>query len=345
MSNQPPRCPRLRSSVAATHDGTTLTLTALADADVHEYDADAETADIVRSLDGTSTVDELVVRHGSLAQEVVTILHDDDLLADGPVRHTEGRWSNQLRFLAELGDADALQRRLRDATVAIVGLGGVGNWLAQTLASVGVGRIVAIDADVVESSNRNRQVVFEPSDVGTRKVDALRSRLTERFASEVVPVAVEITAVEQLRPLLDEVSLVVCCADQPDVRTISGIVAEAARQSHIPAIVGGAYGAAVGAPGFTIVPGASPCWDCAVAASESAGSGPGRDVTPPGPSAGSFAPLIAVTGSMAAWEACRVLLGLEPVFAGRLREFDATTLDWRERAVPRRSGCSCAVED
>ncbi|WP_430868853.1 HesA/MoeB/ThiF family protein [Demequina aurantiaca] len=79
------------------------------------------------------------------------------------------------RTLAGFGEAG--QRALADASVAIVGVGGLGCPAALYLAAAGVGRITLIDSDTVSVTNLHRQVLFGPDDVGERKVDAAKRRL------------------------------------------------------------------------------------------------------------------------------------------------------------------------
>ncbi len=70
-------------------------------------------------------------------------------------------------------------KRLRDATVAVVGLGGVGGHAAEALARSGVGRLILIDHDVVAVSNLNRQVVALESTLGRPKVDVMAERIAQ----------------------------------------------------------------------------------------------------------------------------------------------------------------------
>lgn len=63
--------------------------------------------------------------------------------------------------------------KLKNATVAVVGIGGVGGFAALTLARSGVGTIIIEDNDVVEASNINRQVVADTSTIGKYKVDVM----------------------------------------------------------------------------------------------------------------------------------------------------------------------------
>jgi tRNA A37 threonylcarbamoyladenosine dehydratase len=68
-------------------------------------------------------------------------------------------------------------RRIRQAHVVVVGLGGVGSWAAETLARSGVGRLTLIDMDHVAESNINRQVQATDTTVGQAKVQAMRERI------------------------------------------------------------------------------------------------------------------------------------------------------------------------
>jgi len=70
-------------------------------------------------------------------------------------------------------------RRLRAARFAVVGLGGVGSWVVEALARMGVARLVLIDLDHVAESNINRQVQALGSTLGMAKSEALRLRVAD----------------------------------------------------------------------------------------------------------------------------------------------------------------------
>ena len=82
-----------------------------------------------------------------------------------------------LRTAALLG-ADAMER-LRNARVAVFGIGGVGGHLAEALARAGVGALDLFDGDVVARSNINRQAVALQSTVGHPKVEVMRARILD----------------------------------------------------------------------------------------------------------------------------------------------------------------------
>ncbi len=66
---------------------------------------------------------------------------------------------------------------MRNAHVAVVGLGGVGSWAAEALARSGVGRLTLIDMDHVSESNINRQIQAISATVGMAKVQAMQARI------------------------------------------------------------------------------------------------------------------------------------------------------------------------
>jgi tRNA A37 threonylcarbamoyladenosine dehydratase len=82
-------------------------------------------------------------------------------------QHESREWLQRSELI--LGAA-ALEK-LASATVTVVGLGGVGSWCAEMLCRTGVGHLVLLDGDVVDSSNRNRQLPALSSTVGIHKVD------------------------------------------------------------------------------------------------------------------------------------------------------------------------------
>lgn len=69
--------------------------------------------------------------------------------------------------------------RLKAASVAVIGVGGVGGFAAEALARAGIGRITVLDADKVVPSNLNRQIIATTSTVGMLKVDAIKQRIVD----------------------------------------------------------------------------------------------------------------------------------------------------------------------
>ena len=68
---------------------------------------------------------------------------------------------------------------LKNSTVAVLGIGGVGSFAAEALARSGVGRLILIDKDVVDITNVNRQVIALLSTVGKPKADLMKERIAD----------------------------------------------------------------------------------------------------------------------------------------------------------------------
>lgn len=67
--------------------------------------------------------------------------------------------------------------QLKNKTVAIVGIGGVGGYVAESLARSGVGKLILVDYDVVDETNINRQIIALHSTIGKEKVSLMEERI------------------------------------------------------------------------------------------------------------------------------------------------------------------------
>lgn len=92
--------------------------------------------------------------------------------------------------------------RVRAASVAVVGLGGVGSWAVEALARSGVARLVLVDLDHVAESNINRQVQALGSTVGMAKAEALGQRIADIHPGCEVHVVEEFAGAENWPSLL-----------------------------------------------------------------------------------------------------------------------------------------------
>lgn len=86
----------------------------------------------------------------------------------------DGRYSRTLKMTGEDGF-----RRLRDASVLILGNGGVGSYVAEAIARAGVGHVTVMDGDSVQESNLNRQLVALTSTVGRNKAEVMAERIRD----------------------------------------------------------------------------------------------------------------------------------------------------------------------
>lgn len=113
------------------------------------------------------------------------------------------RYDRHLR-LREIGLEG--QEKLRNASVLLVGVGGLGSPIALYLAAAGVGRIGLIDPDTVSVSNLQRQVLYVESEVGLPKVDCARIRLQQLNSAlkvDTYPVWFDAEMAEKILPDYD----------------------------------------------------------------------------------------------------------------------------------------------
>ena len=124
---------------------------------------------------------------------------------------------------------DAGYARLREARVAVVGLGGVGSWAVEALARSGVAALTLIDLDHISESNINRQVQALGATLGQAKAQALAARVADIHPGCTVHVVEEFATAENWPALMPQpVDAVIDACDQ--VRAKQAIAAWVLRQ-------------------------------------------------------------------------------------------------------------------
>jgi molybdopterin/thiamine biosynthesis adenylyltransferase len=150
-------------------------------------------------------VRELAAANGRSAREVELAALEADVV---PWRY--------VRNVGTIGlDGQAMLLR---STVAVVGLGGLGGFVAEALARMGVGRLILIDGDAFEEHNFNRQILSTEERLGMPKAEAARRRVAEiNSAVEVTAHAATLTG-ENLPWLLQGADVVVDALDRLPIR-------------------------------------------------------------------------------------------------------------------------------
>ena len=236
------------------------------------------------------------------------------------------RYSRHL-LLDELGP-DA-QARFAAAHALIVGVGGLGNPAAQFLASAGIGTLTLCDADTVDLTNLQRQILFAMPDVGLSKVDAAARRIAS-INPEVRLVAVrQRVGAPELARLVAAADVVLDCTDNFATRHAINRACVAARRPLVS-------GAAIRFDGqlavFDVRRPDAPCYHCLF--------GEGGDVEEVRcATMGVFAPLVGIVGATQAAEALKLVAGAGQTLSGRLLLLDALSMQWREVRVPRDPAC------
>ncbi len=209
-----------------------------------------------------------------------------------------------------------MQRRLGRAHVLVLGTGGLGSNVLQSLAGLGVGRLTVLDHDTVEDRNFARQFLYRRRDVGQSKVELAARWLREYDGRiEVTAVSRRVSGPADLADLLPGVDLVVAGIDRPD--DVDLWVNEACLRAGVPWVRGGMFGSEL--IYFSVHPGHSPCWACRRTAAEAEACEPAgvgmRLADTRGRVNAGIGPAAALVGSLVAFEALRYLTGFQPPVA------------------------------
>ena len=157
-----------------------------------------------------------------------------------------------LRNIPALSQAEC--RLLREKTVAVIGCGGLGGYLLELLARIGIGHLVAVDGDSFDETNLNRQLLAEVPLLGMAKAEAAKARLA-RVNPDVTVTAAQVFLTSENAPsLLQGCDVVLDALDSIAARRT---LAEACRTLDLPLVHGAISGwvaqAAISLPGDGLI--------------------------------------------------------------------------------------------
>lgn len=317
-----------------------------------------ELAAAVRVLNGLNSLASAERLSNCGAQKLLRfaeLLHKGCLLeaSDVAERIAESPWRRVLNFLGDYIPSDEVESaflRLSETTVLILGVGGVGSWVATALCQSGIERFILVDDDVVEPSNLNR-ALYSKIDVGRSKVDALADRLRainpKVCAQGLKERLKDAKRLAEIIPRLPSHIIVVNCADTPSVDATSSIVDEACRSTATPYVIAGGYNLHLSLIGMTVLPGRTACYHCArLTLAEQQGDDliNMRKLVRPWRNIGNLAPLAAITASFAVNEVIRLAIAddrLLPAMVNRRGEFNFLTGKIYFVNLPPRRECGC----
>ena len=226
------------------------------------------------------------------------------------------RYSRHL-LIPEVGEDG--QQRLLDARVLLVGAGGLGSPASLYLAAAGIGTLGIVDADVVDESNLQRQIVHATDRLGEPKVLSAK-RTVEALNPDVrvVPFQERLTSENVDRILGEGWDVIVDGADNFPTRYL---VNDASVWHRIPVVHGSIFRFEGQVTVFA--PGVGPCYRCLFP------QPPPPELAPSCAEGGVLGVLPGIIGSIQASETLKVVLDRGESLAGRLLLFDAlgTTLD------------------
>jgi MoaD family protein len=220
------------------------------------------------------------------------------------------------------------QRKLKAARVLCVGAGGLGAPASMYLAAAGVGTLGLVDFDAVDASNLHRQVIYDTTDVGKRKLDAARDRLTAMNPSvKVVSHELALTSKNAL-DVLKDYDIILDGTDNFQTRYL---VNDACVLLGKPNAYGSIFRFDGQASVFAVKGG--PCYRCLYP------EPPPPGLVPSCAEGGVLGVLPGVIGVIQATEAIKLILGSGQPLIGRLLLYDALQMRFRELKLRRDPEC------
>ncbi len=226
------------------------------------------------------------------------------------------------------------QKKLKSASVLIIGAGGLGSPLAFYLTAAGVGRIGIVDFDVVDFSNLQRQIIHTTNDVGKSKLESAREKLSALNPNvEIETYETRLTS-ENALEIIKDYDIIIDGTDNFPTRYL---VNDACVLLGKPNVYGSIFRFEGQASVFYAKVG--PCYRCLY-----------QEPPPPGlvPSCaegGVLGVLPGIIGTIQALEAIKLILGVGEPLIGKLLLFDALKMRFRELKLRKNPDCPICGEN
>jgi molybdopterin/thiamine biosynthesis adenylyltransferase len=229
-------------------------------------------------------------------------------------------------MLARVGEAG--QQKLLSSKVLIVGAGGLGSPAGLYLAAAGVGTIGIVDADKVELTNLQRQIIHHTTDLGIEKVKSAKTKMQAINPDVTVKAYHELIKAGSIRKIIRQYDFVI---DATDNFPAKFLINDACFFEKIPFSHAGVL--RFDGQLMTVLPGKSACYRCIF------NSLPPADVAHSCSHAGILGVLPGVIGSLQATEAIKYLLRIGNLLTDTLLTYNALTMEFRKVRFPRNPDC------
>jgi len=241
------------------------------------------------------------------------------------------RYSRHI-MLSEIGESG--QKKLLDAKVLVVGLGGLGSAVSYYLAAAGIGHLGIIDSDVVEISNLQRQILHSTKSIGMPKTESARKTLLSLNPDVTITAHKDRLTWENAAEIIKGYDIVVDGCDNLPTRYIMNDTCYANGKPYVHGSIFQFEGRAT-----VFLPGQGPCFRCLYPAP------PPEDMMPGPQDIGLLGVLPGVIGVIEATEAIKLILEIGTSLAGRLLVYDALNMYFQELHVKRDPECPVCGRD
>lgn len=235
------------------------------------------------------------------------------------------RYSRHI-ILEEIGGTG--QEKMFASKVLIVGAGGLGAPAALYLAAAGVGTIGIIDADKVDLTNLQRQIIHHTADVGTEKVESAANKMQAINPDVTVNTYHQWARADNIREIIRQYDFVIDGTDNFSAKFLVNDACYFEKIAFSHAGILKFYGQLI-----TVLPGQTACYRCIFNAPPPAG------VVPSCSQAGVLGVLAGVIGSLQATEAIKYLLGIGDTLTNTLLTYNALTMEFRKVRLNRNPNC------
>ncbi len=232
------------------------------------------------------------------------------------------------RHIALEGFGEAGQQRVGDATVLVVGAGGLGSPVCLYLAGAGIGGLHLTDFDRVDVTNLQRQILFAMADVGQDKTEAARNRLAGLNPDVAVRLTTGRLSGDDLLRAVSAATVVADCSDNFATRFA---VNAACVRTGTPLVSGAVIRYEGQLAVFRADLSPAPCYRCLYE--------DGDDELEDCRGNGVLGPAVGVIGAAMAVEILKLISGCGPALDGRLMLYDALNAQWRGLKLPRDPDC------
>jgi molybdopterin/thiamine biosynthesis adenylyltransferase len=240
------------------------------------------------------------------------------------------RYSRHI-LLSEVGVEG--QQKLFDAKVLVIGAGGLGSPAALYLAAAGVGTIGIADADVVELSNLQRQVIHFTDDLGAPKVASAAAKIRAINPEAQVQTYHRFVSAATIEEIIDGYDFVI---DATDNFAAKFLINDACVMRGIAFSHGGIL--RFDGQSMTVIPGAGACYRCVFR------KPPPRDAVPTCSQAGVLGAVAGMLGTIQAAEALKYITGAGEPLTDTLLTFDALTMRFRTVTLRKDPACPLCGE-
>ncbi|MBR1810920.1 MAG: molybdopterin-synthase adenylyltransferase MoeB [Clostridia bacterium] len=221
------------------------------------------------------------------------------------------------------------QKKLLNGKVLIIGAGGLGAPAALYLAAAGVGTIGIADADVVDLSNLQRQVIHSTEDIGKTKVESAKESMLAINPDIQVNTYRKFINSSNILDIIKDYDFVIDGTDNFPAKFLINDACVMAGKAFC-------HGGIIRFRGqlMTYVPGQGPCYRCAFK------NPPPKDAVPTCKQAGVIGAMAGVIGCLQAMEAVKYLTGAGELLTGHLLTYDALKNDFRKIKLPKDDNCA-----